>query len=129
MEHPLSLWHRLRRSSSLAAGPRRQSRGLQAGYHEAGLFLSNVGDDLTAMIGTAKPSRPNAEAPQNFEYGLLPLAELARRVDDGDQYFGHDLWSGGQILAKPAQDANEHRAELIRLEHTDLSYRSHVRIR
>jgi hypothetical protein len=53
---------------------------------------------------------------------------LARKVNDGDQLFGHDLWLGDLISTKPSQDPGEHQTELIRLEHTQFSYRSHVRI-
>ena len=44
-------------------------------------------------------------------------------------FFEHDLWLGGLILTKPSQDTGEHQAELIRLEHPQLSHGSHVRIR
>jgi hypothetical protein len=47
----------------------------------------NVGDELAATIRAAKLSRLNAEAPEDLEDGLLPLAELARKIADGDQFF------------------------------------------
>ena len=84
---------------------------------------------MAGTIGAAKLSRFNAEAPENLEDGLLPPAELARKVADGDQFFRHYLWLGDSILTEPSQDAGEHQAELIRLEHTQFSYRSHVWVR
>ena len=84
---------------------------------------------MAATIRAAELSRLDAKAPENLEDGLLPPTELARKVADGDQFFGHDLWHGGLVLAKPSQDSGEHQTELIRLEHPQFSYGSHVRIR
>ena len=84
---------------------------------------------MAAAIGIAKLPRFNAEAPESFEDGRLPLAESARRIAGGDRLFGRDLWLGGLILTKPSQDTGEHQAELFRLEHAQFSYRSDARIR
>ena len=81
------------------------------------------------MLRPAVLSRFNAEAPEGLEDGLLPHAELAHKLDDGDRFFGQDLRFWGLIVIKPPQDAGEYQTELIRLEHAQFSYRSHVRIR
>jgi len=117
VEHPLFIGQCLGRSSNLIAGLRRRACGAQLGCDNAGLLSSNVGNELAAAIRVAKLSRFNAEAPEDLEDGLLPLAELARKVDDGDQFLGHYLYPGGLILTKPSQDTGEHQAELIRLEY------------
>ena len=123
------IWQCLGQSSNLIAGFRRRACGAQLGCDEAGPLGSNVGDELAATIRAAKLSRFNAEAPEDLEDGLLSLAALARKVGDGDQSFGHDLWPGGLILTKPSQDTGEHQTELIRLEHPQFSYGSDLWIR
>src|SRR5579864_1918504 len=95
------------RSTNLVAGFRGRACGAQFGCDEAGLLGSNVGDELAPTIRAAKLSRFNAEAPEDLEDGLLPLSELERKVRDGDQFVGHDLWPRSLILTEPSQDTCE----------------------
>jgi len=85
IEHPVFI----RRSSALVNGFRHRAGGAQLGCDEVGLLCGNVRDELAATIRAAKFSRFNVEAPENFEDRLFPLAELARKIDDGDQLFEH----------------------------------------
>jgi hypothetical protein len=107
VEHTVFIRQCLGRSGKLAAKFRRRACGAQLGCDEVGLFGSNLGDELAAAIEAAKLSRFNAEAPENLEDGLLPPAELARKIADGDRFFRHYLWLGDSILTKPSQDTGE----------------------
>ena len=91
--------------------------------------IARIGEAAQAATDASRLPALVLQASDDFEDDLLPLAELAHKVADGDQFFGHDLRPGGLILTKPSQDPGEHQTELIRLEHPQLSHGSHVRIR